>query len=585
MRIWKLIKSKFYIFNSLRIRIFLSFIILFIIILLISNTVSYLISTQQMKQLRINEDQQLMGSLNNNIDNLLMDLDGIAKTLSANSQIQAILERTTASQIEEYQDYNTIKNIYNELAFARKEVSSIFIYSYISKKILYNNPSMSINEEVNIEDQSWYKKLKEGRIKKIIYPANWQYYYKYPDEQVISIIRNVYDFDTFKAIGIVKVDCVISTLNNILKNNTNSISLFDSDNNPIVSKTDIANKEIMDALNEHNGSLTRVVNGKKLFITYIKSDYSGWKILKVSDYSMLTRDSDLFRTVNIITLSGSIIGCIIVSLLISKGITLPVKNLIKKMKGVQEQIFDTYQEITSLNEFKELNQGFNAMVIRMRQLIIDEYKIKLAEKESQLLTLQNQINPHFLYNTLESIRVIAAMNKDHTSAEMLFKLANLYRYITKTHAKLVKLKDEIEYIDNYVDLQKMRFGDRFQIIFKIGQGAGQIPVPKLILQPFVENCIIHGFKNQREKGEISVLAEITEQYLTIEIEDNGVGITENNLSIIRLRLQNEVFSNESIGISNVFHRMKYYYGEKFVFNINSSEGCGTAIRMVIPIEK
>lgn len=211
-----------------------------------------------------------------------------------------------------------------------------------------------------------------------------------------------------------------------------------------------------------------------------------------------------------------------------------------------------------------------------------------SNSEAKYLALQNQINPHFLYNTLEGIRSDALISGSKEIAKIVEALAVYFRYTISKIDKLVTLEEEIINIKNYLSIQNYRFGDRIK--FKESnlsgdRGVYETLVPKLILQPFVENAIIHGLEEKIDKGLIELILVKNEKVLTITIEDNGIGITQEKLVEISnsLRGVNSSKGREGIAIRNVNDRIKLLCGEDYGLNIRSISGVGTAIDIRLPV--
>jgi two-component system LytT family sensor kinase len=207
-------------------------------------------------------------------------------------------------------------------------------------------------------------------------------------------------------------------------------------------------------------------------------------------------------------------------------------------------------------------------------------QIKLEEQERLLLqarmeALQNQINPHFLFNTLNSVSSLVRFDPD-TARELIFKLATILRRLLSSSEAFVPLREEVDFIDNYLDIEVVRFGhDKLQVIKELGSDSLEVMVPSMLLQPLVENSIKHGLSSKIDGGSIYLRSRIADSMLVIEVEDDGVGMTAAQ--------SHRGWQGTGIGMANVSERLKVLYGDTAVMTIESHEGKGTLVRIRLPL--
>ncbi|HEX2924894.1 MAG TPA: histidine kinase, partial [Ruminiclostridium sp.] len=229
------------------------------------------------------------------------------------------------------------------------------------------------------------------------------------------------------------------------------------------------------------------------------------------------------------------------------------------------------------------------MIDRIDELINELYKAKIVHQQTQIKALKAQINPHFLYNTLETISSIAKIRKVKEISSIAQGLSSMFRYSIKTGSDVVRLSSEIGNVKNYLSILKIRFEDKLDYEFSIPEELNHYKIYKLILQPIVENAVHHGIELKKEGGLIKVDAALINNRLHITISDNGVGIEEAALTKIRWKLSlKDSFMDEKlsegIGMSNVNARLALYYKENFQFKIDSIYGEGTVVEIIIPAE-
>lgn len=232
----------------------------------------------------------------------------------------------------------------------------------------------------------------------------------------------------------------------------------------------------------------------------------------------------------------SILLAIILSVLIAYFTTKPIIRLTRSMKAVEHLNFNVGVDKLRSDEIGTLERRFNSMLQKIKELVQIEYKSKIEKRTAQLKAMQAQINPHFLYNALQSIGGVALSRNAPEIYEYVRALSELFRYTIKMKSDLVTVADEIEHVTNYLQIQKLRFQDTIHIQIDIEEDCGIYELPKFILQPIVENCFVHGLEGQMGQWMITIRVEKMMDEIEISIEDNGLGIDEVRLEEIRRQL-------------------------------------------------
>lgn len=239
------------------------------------------------------------------------------------------------------------------------------------------------------------------------------------------------------------------------------------------------------------------------------------------------------------------------------------------------------------DEVGQLGKSFNKMLFKIKELINTVYEVRLKEREAELNALQSQINPHFLYNTLESISITALLNNDMDAVNMIGILVKFFRYNISKGKEIVEISKEIEHINNYLEIQKYRFKDKFQIFINIDKEIYNYKIIKLALQPLVENSIYHGLERKKGTGSIKIIGIKENNKVKISIIDDGIGIDPDTLDKLNRTLNKSksanVDSSRSIGLQNVHERIQLYFGDEYGLKISSKSGEGTEITLTIPV--
>ncbi|KAB2840763.1 MAG: HAMP domain-containing protein, partial [Melioribacteraceae bacterium] len=277
------------------------------------------------------------------------------------------------------------------------------------------------------------------------------------------------------------------------------------------------------------------------------------------------------------------------SIRLSYRITQPVNLLQKLMKRVQEGNLDVRADINHNDEIGKLGEDFNFMIEKVKLLTSEVTTYKVLRRESELYALQQQINPHFLYNTLELVSSIASINSCSDICFICKKMSDMFRYtITTGNVELFSIKDELKHVEDYIAIQNMRFDNKYDLVNSLDDDITKCKTLKFIFQPIVENCITHGFQHGSLKGFIKISGKIKNNMLKIVIMDNGVGIGKYRLKEIAKNLENAFpgtydLDSDSIALINVNSRIKLKYGDRYGIKIISRKNKGTSVIFLIPV--
>ena len=308
-----------------------------------------------------------------------------------------------------------------------------------------------------------------------------------------------------------------------------------------------------------------------------------WRIVGVAMMDEIMDDLGSFQTALLFISAVMIIISIIATTIISKHITRPLRRLESEMRKVETGDFEVSLPQSHSIEVESLSSSFRIMVARIKVLMKRIKATEEIKRQRELDALQAKINPHFLYNTLDSVIWMAETGDNHGVVKMVSALARLFRIsIAKGH-DVITLSEELLHVQNYLDIQSMRYKDKFTYSITIPPELKNAPTIKLIVQPIVENSIYHGIKYLQEEGRIEIKAEAVDDGIKIIISDNGVGMkSETAAAILNPDQENTVSSGNGIGLRNIDERIKLSYGEKYGLSIWSEPDEGTTVTILIP---
>lgn len=281
-----------------------------------------------------------------------------------------------------------------------------------------------------------------------------------------------------------------------------------------------------------------------------------------------------------------VIAVSVTTLLIASGIRRPIQELYDATEKVAEGDFSARADVSSKDEIEVLAKGFNNMAENM-QALVDEIKEDEAKlRRVDLRLLQEQINPHFLYNTLDTIVWLIEGNETEKAEEMVVTLSNFFRLVLSKGKEFITIREEEQHIGSYLAIQKMRYHDIMEYDIQIDKVLYDYQIPKLTLQPLVENALYHGLKYKRAKGYIHINGEKTGDVITLTVRDNGVGMDEEELEVLRKEIERPCKETEKgFGMANVNERIHMYFGQEYGMTIHSKKGKGTIVEITIPAIK
>ncbi|MEK3732023.1 sensor histidine kinase [Paenibacillus sp. FSL M8-0334] len=329
---------------------------------------------------------------------------------------------------------------------------------------------------------------------------------------------------------------------------------------------------------ENSGTLRINLNGEAVIVCFDRSAVTGWlSVVWIPESALVSSLVPVIQTSSLLIAVIMGIMAMVFAYFIADRITKPMKKLLSAMRSVGEGDFQTQITMRTNDEFGILLQRFNRMNEQIRYLVTENYEIKLKEQEAEIQALTMQINPHFLYNTLNVMNWMAIESRQDELSRMLACLSNMLHYTSRKHWGAVSLSEETEWMSNYFYIMAVRFEDRFTVRYEIDPRLYDYKVPRLLFQPFVENAILHGFDQTETGGLISIRGWIEGDLRYYEIADNGRGMSPETVNAIMYS------ESSSVGIKNTIDRIRLMYGEEYGITIRSMPGKGTSVLIKLPL--
>ncbi|HEX2986541.1 MAG TPA: sensor histidine kinase [Caproiciproducens sp.] len=591
--------KKIFRIHSIQTSIILSFMLLISIIVLFLSMISYYFTIQDIESMSISYTHRLLQEINFSIDSYISNMKNMGKVIVENRDVENLMVfynkyngKTLTKTQREQRDELLARavNHMNTVANTRNDITNIAV---ISKKgnIVLSNPQKRPNpySEYNITD--WYLKPLSYTKDIIVSPSHVQNLVEDEYKWVISISKAIIDPQSGEVVGVMVIDLNYKYIESICENaqlgKNGYIYLLDNGKNIIYHPqqqliyTGVKDELVDEILKMKN--VQAYVNDHGINKIYLKnvSSLTGWNAVGVVNASELIRDKQNIINFYVFLAGIAIIFASIIALILSKAITRPVKMLETTMHKVEEGNFDVKSEIRTENEIGHLSKTFNVMISKIKLLMEAAVKNEEEKRKNEIKALQAQINPHFLYNTLDTIIWMSAGGKNEEVVEVTSALARLFRTSIDEGGSLVPLAIEIENIKSYLTIQKMRYKDKLTYRVEVPEELSFLKTPKLILQPIVENAVYHGIKMSETGGEIFISASTTARDLIITVQDSGVGMSAEQIENLFIKDKQD-HSGMGIGVINVNNRIKLCFGERYGLFYSSVQGRGTKVDILLP---
>lgn len=547
---------------------------------------SYIRNIKTINKLEASSQQALLLLENKNLNSYVSQLDQFSLLLRSDESFMKLISSNDAlSQSNIIYIQNLLRvNFYSRNDLSRYDLylvnqQSEFSISKTNRNIVMQ-PFLSLDELVGNES------FTARPYFRTIYPAT-------KDQDFLIYYRTIIDIKTQKPLAIVKL-----TINNAYPDelaltqteNSEVFCIADGDgkilysSNPeLISKRD-SNPGLIIKGRKQKASIITLSGEKFLYVTISESE-SGWSVFSLSSQNITDQLANLTRNISIVIGAIAIAIATFLAIFLVKYFTSPLTKLAHRLRQVGKGNFKTTIDISGCSEINALTEDFNRMISQIEELIEQKYVAELREKTARLLALEAEINPHFLYNTLQTISAKAVENDQMHIHEMILSLSNMFRYSIKG-GDLVPVQEELKHVENYLFLQKSRFEDLVDYSIHAPAECLEVYVPKLSFITMIENSIIYGMEGSGQKIQITITIQKCRDFILLKVEDNGMGIPPEKLKIIKKSLEeidtiDTSSKNRSIGLYNIASRLQILYNKRAALEIDSVYGQYTCISIKI----
>lgn len=575
-------------FKSIQSALFTAVSVLVLCAVLVATVVSLRYTSTAIFENSIIYTKTIIQQLNTNIDSYITYMDNIASMVSESVDTRHYLSGD--GNEEDYQ--KRILEQFSTILSGRPDIRNIGIVKE-DEKALFNTGVQIRNPDLDISTQQWYEEAVKSKGKSVITSSHVQHIIKDERPWVITLSKGIESSpQDAQTEGVVFIDLNYNAISELCDQNSigekGYVFILDENGNIVYHPqqqqlyNELQTENIDLVMNIKEDTVTTGSGKDEKIYAISRSPKTGWTVVGCMNTAQLLKSSDGAKKVYLMTAVILVAIALFISSLIARNITSPIQKLRNSMAKVQEGDFSAEDlEIPSENEIGSLTQSFNVMTHRIQELMEENIHEQEQKRKSELKALQSQINPHFLYNTLDSIIWMAEGKKNEEVVLMTAALARLLRQSISNEDELVSIGQEVEYVRSYLTIQKMRYKDKLEFSIEVDPDITANQIIKLVLQPLTENAIYHGLKYKENKGLLIVRGYEKGEDVVLEIIDNGVGMDEETLAHIFEKHKVNYRSN-GVGVYNVQKRLTLYYGHEYGITYRSKKGEGTIATIVIP---
>ena len=594
---------------SFKSKLIFSFIFVSIIPILLVQSISYFNTTSAMKE-NVNElITYNLAQTEKNLNTTLNSYMDILYQIYTDDEIIELVKKINA-ETDSAMEISLLRDKLSKLTNSKEGIRSIAILSAGGKTAFYDTLTASSLDSSwmnkNFEKSEFYRDITSSKGSVLI-PTSYASQLGDKKYYLFHIANKMVDFNDIRkdAIGVIVIsideDIIYRACNEVdakkeAKKSVRSVNFIVDKKGYIISFPDKdligANISLFDPAgtngqeDEYTAAARKIsyFDSSSIITNSLTSEKNGWIIVNAVDQSFLF--SKVYMTQRLTITFGilALLFSIIIIFYVTRNFSGSIGKILHAMKTAQEGELSVRVELDDDgDEMSAIAARFNKMIYKINKLVEEVRAATFKQKEAEIRALEAQINPHFLYNTLDAINWMAIEKDEHEISNMLKSLAQILRYSVNKSNSIVKLREEIEWLKQYIYLQQTRFNYSFECFMEVDENVLDFNIHKLLFQPFIENVIIHGFEGINKGGVLDIGIKGRENSIMIVIRDNGKGIDPETVSKLNSPDDKEITAKGSgLGASNVFNRIKMYYGDSGSWQVESETGKGTTITLKIP---
>lgn len=587
-------------------KMLLSFVTLIVIAIAVIAITTYLKTATIVEDQQVEYNIKLLKLVGERMDNYIKNMEQVSLLVYL-EEVQKMLADRPIDPIESARWEGKLDEVFTrQIGIIGFPGNIVGITLIENGKVRYHMSYQMVTPDFDFSAYDWYKEAENLGGKSFIAGANSaQYQTVQPGnsmDYVFSMARKVNYSNDKKSYGILLMNSAISDISMLFSDldlsSGQQIMVFDHSGRMLYQSAGLRDGEIIKqslltkTFIEKDKNIYTGFDGAKdaSMITVYKSPQTELSYVTAVKMSYIRRKTDELRDTFIIVGLLVFIVSVISVIIISRGLTAKIQKLDNHIRKIKNEDSLTPIPVSGIDEIGRLTDTFNKLLKRINTLIETVYKAEIKEKEASLNALQSQINPHFLYNTLDTVSAMSMLGESDKISDLVIALADLFKYGIDSRHKFVTVADELAHLRYYITIQKTRFEDRINFEVDIPEDIMQCRIIKLVIQPLVENAIHHGVEQKEDGGTVIVRGTKKDNKLFINVIDNGFGINSERMSLIKDALSGKnngglvMAKGSGIGIINVHERLQLAFGNSYGLDIDDNQGGGTIVTICTPAE-
>ncbi len=584
-------------YHSIQVTMAIAFSVISVSIIVGAILIAYSVTEETARIASRRYTQQLVSQIANNIESYIDYMDSASAFVQSDTDVQAFL--TAASAPEKKAAAPRAAALLATLVRSREDISLVGVFDYDAGFITHDE-NHTLNPFAEAARQAWFTAARSGGGRSVVSSSHVQNVIKDRYRWVISLSREIISPETKTGVGILLMDLNYGVINRICSSvqlgKRGYIFIVDRNGDIVYHPQQqliyggLKSENIRRITTEQGEYFTGNEGQENKIYSIQTMRTTGWKVVGVNFLDELVENRDSIRNTYLFWGLAFFVVTIVLSTLLSRRISKPIKQLRKSVQAVEQGNFDIRADIRSSNEIGELGKDFNIMISEIKELLHRVTEQQELKRKSELKALQMQINPHFLYNTLDSVIWMAEGGKQQEVIAMSSALARLFRLSISKGREIIDIASEVQHVANYLTIQKIRYKDKLDYRIAVPPELNAFKTVKIILQPLVENAIYHGIKNKAGTGIITISGLRTAEGIELSVRDDGVGMQPEMLQRVRDQLAGKATveapptlpTHSGLGVRNVDERIKLYFGAAYGLEYESEPDRGTLVRVRLP---
>jgi two-component system sensor histidine kinase YesM len=593
----KFFKKKFVrLSNKLALKIPLAYFVVILLTVTLSSTVLGKIAFDSAQRNVSKAAVKTITSIRTNVDFMIENIDTYSKIMLSNNDLQNLLRK--GDIYSNLQQQAKVSTYFYNLMEAEPVIDSVYIFDNSNNCFSVGQQFSPTYTKKNVRSAPWYQDAVKKNGAFLLSLNGGGAFSNSKEQNFVSFIRVIRDVNNGITLGVMVINipekAIMQSYSSVVNDDSLQIVILDENDTAIVPTTNANSsaQALRQILFENDGDIrNRIAQAgtgyitinfgfKKYNVSYLSQGTDGWKYVSIMPSNVAGTENKSFVIFTLLLLIVDGIVFFVSSFVISKNTITPIQQLLQSMKNVDEGRFIEVKLHPQNYEFEQLFLGYNKMIRQINKLLNKTLEEQKTIRKAELNTLKAQIKPHFLYNTLDSIASLALSGDSKEVCNLVEALGNYYRASVSKGREVISVGEEIDMVRNYLNIQKVRYQDMFEVRYDVDDECLEYPILKLVLQPLVENALYHGIREKGTSGVITVSAQDDGEAVVLVVADDGIGMSREKIDHILSQEKNS--HSESFGLWGTMERIRIFYGRDDCFHLKSELGKGTQITLRIP---